>query len=37
VGVVTRMLVMRDGAFVQELDPSATTESKLSELSTGIA
>jgi simple sugar transport system ATP-binding protein len=33
----SRILVMRDGAFVQELDPSATTESKLSELSTGIA
>ncbi len=33
----SRILVMRDGVFVRELDPSATTESKLSELSTGIA
>lgn len=33
----SRILVMRDGAFVQELDPTVTTESKLSELSTGIA
>lgn len=33
----SRILVMRAGAFVQELDPAVTTESKLSELSTGIA
>jgi simple sugar transport system ATP-binding protein len=33
----SRILVMRDGVFVQELDPTVTTESKLSELSTGIA
>lgn len=33
----SRILVMRDGRFVQELDPAATTESRLSELSTGIA
>lgn len=33
----SRILVMRDGAFIQELDPAATTESKLGELSTGIA
>lgn len=33
----SRILVMRDGVFIQELDPSVTTESTLSELSTGIA
>jgi len=33
----SRILVMRDGAFIEELDPAATTESKLGELSTGIA
>ncbi len=33
----SRILVMRDGVFVKELDPAKTTESMLSELSTGIA
>lgn len=33
----SRILVMRDGAFVQELDPATTTESRLGELSTGVA
>jgi simple sugar transport system ATP-binding protein len=33
----SRILVMREGAFVQELDPAATTESRLGELSTGVA
>lgn len=33
----SRIVVMRDGAFVQELDPASTTESKLGELSTGVA
>jgi len=33
----SRILVMRAGAFVQELNPAETTESRLSELSTGIA
>ena len=33
----SRILVMRAGAFIQELNPAETTESKLSELSTGIA
>jgi len=33
----SRIVVMRDGAFVQELDPASTTESRLSELSTGVA
>jgi simple sugar transport system ATP-binding protein len=32
----SRIFVMRDGAFVQELDPAETSESRLSELSTGI-
>lgn len=33
----SRILVMRAGAFIQELNPAETTESRLSELSTGIA
>ena len=33
----SRILVMRDGSFVQELDPATTTESRLGELSTGVA
>jgi simple sugar transport system ATP-binding protein len=33
----SRICVMRDGAFVQELDPASTTESRLGELSTGVA
>ena len=33
----SRIVVMRDGAFVQELDPASTTEATLSELSTGVA
>lgn len=33
----SRVLVMRAGAFVRELDPAETTESRLGELSTGIA
>jgi simple sugar transport system ATP-binding protein len=33
----SRIVVMRDGAFVQELDPAETTESRLGELSTGVA
>jgi simple sugar transport system ATP-binding protein len=33
----SRILVMRAGAFIQELNPAETTESKLGELSTGIA
>jgi simple sugar transport system ATP-binding protein len=33
----SRILVMRDGAFVQELDPATTTEARLGELSTGVA
>jgi len=33
----SRIIVMRGGAFVQELDPAQTTESRLGELSTGIA
>jgi simple sugar transport system ATP-binding protein len=33
----SRIIVMRDGAFVRELDPASTTESVLSELSTGVA
>jgi len=33
----SRIFVMRDGAFVQELDPAETSETRLSELSTGIA
>jgi simple sugar transport system ATP-binding protein len=33
----SRILVMRDGALVQELDPASTTESRLGELSTGVA
>ncbi|HUW42175.1 MAG TPA: sugar ABC transporter ATP-binding protein [Rectinemataceae bacterium] len=33
----SRIIVMRDGVFVRELDPAATTESRLGELSTGIA
>jgi simple sugar transport system ATP-binding protein len=33
----SRIIVMRDGAFVRELDPATTTESVLSELSTGVA
>jgi len=32
-----RICVMRDGAFVQQLDPASTTEAKLGELSTGVA
>lgn len=31
----SRILVMRDGAFVRELDPASTSESVLGELSTG--
>jgi simple sugar transport system ATP-binding protein len=33
----SRIVVMRDGAFVQELDPASTTEARLTELSTGVA
>ncbi len=33
----SRILVMRDGAFIQELEPATTTESRLGELSTGVA
>jgi simple sugar transport system ATP-binding protein len=33
----SRILVMREGALVQELDPASTTESRLGELSTGVA
>jgi simple sugar transport system ATP-binding protein len=33
----SRIVVMQSGAFVQELDPASTTESKLGELSTGVA
>jgi simple sugar transport system ATP-binding protein len=33
----SRIIVMRDGAFVQELDPASTSESVLGELSTGVA
>jgi simple sugar transport system ATP-binding protein len=33
----SRIVVMQNGAFVQELDPASTTESKLGELSTGVA
>jgi simple sugar transport system ATP-binding protein len=33
----SRIIVMRDGAFIRELDPASTTESVLSELSTGVA
>jgi simple sugar transport system ATP-binding protein len=33
----SRIIVMRDGAFVRELDPTRTTEAKLGELSTGVA
>ncbi len=33
----SRIIVMREGAFVRELDPASTTESVLSELSTGVA
>ena len=33
----SRIIVMREGAFVRELDPASTTESALSELSTGVA
>jgi len=33
----SRIIVMRDGAFVRELDPASTTESVLGELSTGVA
>jgi simple sugar transport system ATP-binding protein len=33
----SRILVMRAGRIVQELDPASTTEVKLSELSTGVA
>jgi simple sugar transport system ATP-binding protein len=33
----SRIVVMRDGAFVQELDPASTTEARLGELSTGVA
>ncbi|MGA2545930.1 MAG: sugar ABC transporter ATP-binding protein [Rectinemataceae bacterium] len=33
----SRILVMRDGAFIQELDPATTTEARLGELSTGVA
>jgi simple sugar transport system ATP-binding protein len=33
----SRIVVMQNGAFAQELDPASTTESKLSELSTGVA
>jgi simple sugar transport system ATP-binding protein len=33
----SRIIVMREGAFVRELDPASTTESVLGELSTGVA
>jgi simple sugar transport system ATP-binding protein len=33
----SRILVMRDGRIVEELDPSTTTERRLTELSTGAA
>ena len=33
----SRIVVMQNGVFVQELDPASTTESKLGELSTGVA
>ena len=33
----SRIVVMQNGAFVRELDPASTTESKLGELSTGVA
>jgi len=33
----SRIVVMRDGSFAQELDPDGTTESRLGELSTGVA
>jgi simple sugar transport system ATP-binding protein len=33
----SRIIVMRDGAFVQELDPAQTSEARLGELSTGVA
>ena len=33
----SRIFVMREGAIVQELDPAATTEASLGELSTGVA
>jgi simple sugar transport system ATP-binding protein len=33
----SRIIVMREGAFVRELDPASTAESVLSELSTGVA
>ena len=32
----SRILVMRDGEIVQELDPASTSESALGEISTGI-
>jgi len=33
----SRIIVMRGGAFIEELDPAETTEAKLGELSTGVA
>ena len=33
----SRIVVMQNGAFVQELDPASTTETKLGECSTGVA
>lgn len=33
----SRILVMRDGRIVRELDPASTSEAMLSELSTGVA
>ena len=33
----SRIVVMRDGSFAEELDPAGTTESRLGELSTGVA
>ena len=33
----SRIIVMRNGTFVQELNPADTSESKLEELSTGVA
>ncbi|HUX41919.1 MAG TPA: sugar ABC transporter ATP-binding protein [Rectinemataceae bacterium] len=33
----SRIIVMREGSFVRELDPATTTESVLGELSTGVA
>jgi simple sugar transport system ATP-binding protein len=33
----SRIIVMREGVFIRELDPASTTESILGELSTGVA